>query len=100
MSHWKVKLTEEAELRFKLEFKQGLISVEDIKILKRWIDQVESEGLEVAQKNITWRDHELNGKWKDYRSISFSYSGRVIYRNVKNKVIVEVVRVTTKHDYK
>lgn len=99
MSHWKVEMTKGSEAQLIMDFRSGIISAEDIKVIKRWGHEVESEGLEWAQSNITWRDHELNGKWKNHRAISFSYSGRVIYRVENEKIIVRVVRVTSDHDY-
>ncbi len=99
MFRWKVEMTAEAESQLVEDFKKKRVSVEDIKVIKRWVSEVESEGLERAQTNITWRDHELSGKWKNYRAISFSYSGRVIYKVEKEIIIVKVVRVTTDHNY-
>lgn len=100
MSRCKVEMTTESELQLKADFRLGKISSDDIKVIKRWVFEVESEGIEHAQKNVTWRDHELSGKWKNHRAISFSFSGRVIYKIEDDKIIIRVVRVTAQHDYK
>ena len=97
---WSVELTGEAEKELRTNFKTGKITSEDIKVIKRWIVDVEEQGLDFAQRKSDWRDHELDGPWKGHRAISFSYSGRVIYRVENEKVIVRVVRVTADHDYK
>ncbi|HMN69210.1 MAG TPA: type II toxin-antitoxin system mRNA interferase toxin, RelE/StbE family [Bdellovibrionales bacterium] len=97
---WSVELTDEAEKELRTSFKTGKVTSEDVKVIKRWIVDVEEQGLDFAQRKPDWRDHELDGQWKGHRAISFSYSGRVIYRIENEKIIVRVVRVTADHDYK
>ncbi|OFZ20365.1 MAG: hypothetical protein A2Z20_12660 [Bdellovibrionales bacterium RBG_16_40_8] len=97
---WGVELTAEAEKKLRVDFKSGVINPDDIKIIKRWIADVEELGIEFAQHKPDWRDHELDGQWKGHRAISFSFSGRVIYRIEDEKIVVRVVRVTADHDYK
>ncbi len=97
---WKVELTKEAEKSLRLDFKSGKITTGDIKVLKRWIADIEDQGLDFTQHKSDWRDHSLDGEWKGHRAISFSYSGRVIYRVEEEKIIVRVVRVSADHDYK
>ena len=47
-----------------------------------------------------WADHALTGQWSGFRSSSFGYRGRIIYK-VENEIItVVVVRITPEHDYK
>lgn len=100
MKKWVVELTSDAEKRLRVDFKSGVISQTDLKVIKRWIADIEDMGLEFTQHKADWRDHELDGEWKGHRAISFSYSGRVIYRFEKGRVVVQVVRVTADHDYK
>jgi addiction module RelE/StbE family toxin len=97
---WSVELTSEAEKILRADFKAGKITVDDVKIIKRWIADVEEQGLQYTQGKSDWRDHPLSGEWSGHRAISFSYSGRVIYRVENERVIVQVVRVTADHDYK
>lgn len=99
MKKWIVHLTAEAEKQLRLDFESGAISSLDIKVIRRWIVDVEEMGLEFTQRKPDWRDHELEGVWSGHRSISFSYSGRVIYRVEEARVVVIVVRVTANHDY-
>lgn len=96
---WSVEMTKEAEASLRLDFKTGKITADDIKVMKRWMADVEEQGLEYAQNRSDWRDHELEGEWKEHRAISFSNKGRVIYRVENEKIIVRVVRVTADHDY-
>ncbi|MGB4971163.1 MAG: type II toxin-antitoxin system mRNA interferase toxin, RelE/StbE family [Cyclobacteriaceae bacterium] len=97
---WVVELTSAAEKQLREDFKSGFITQSDIKVIKRWIADIEEMGLEYSQLKSDWRDHELDGKWKGYRAVSFSYSGRVIYQLLKGRVVVQVVRVTADHNYK
>lgn len=97
---WSVEMSKEAEIGLRRDFKSGRISSLDIKVIKRWIADIEDHGLEFAQTKADWRDHSLTGEWSGHRAVSFSFSGRVIYRIENEKVIVWVVRVTANHDYR
>jgi len=97
---WSVEMSKEGERALRLDFRSGKITTDDIKVIKRWIADVEEQGLEFAQHKTDWRDHQLAGEWRGHRAISFSYAGRVIYRVENEKIIVRVVRVTADHDYK
>ncbi len=46
-----------------------------------------------------WNDHELEGCRLGQRSSSFSSSGRIIYKIKKNKIEINVVKITADHDY-
>jgi mRNA-degrading endonuclease YafQ of YafQ-DinJ toxin-antitoxin module len=96
---WTVKITEAAETQLVLDIESGQVTPDDIAVLKKWIEEIENHGVEVAQRNPSWRDHDLGGKWSGHRSISFSFKGRVIYRLEKKRIIVRVVRVSHDHDY-
>src|SRR5437773_1252032 len=100
MKKWSVEMTKEAEATLRLDFTAGKITPEDVKVIKRWIADVEEQGLEYAQNRSDWRDHDLEGEWKGHRAISFSIKGRVIYQVENEKVVVRVVRVTVDHNYK
>lgn len=99
MSRWQVQLTDEADEQLRKDFLSRKLTQQDIRVIKSWISEIENEGLDHAQGNLTWRDHKLDGKWTGYRAISFSYSGRVIYCVEDQKIIVRVVKVTINHDY-
>lgn len=47
-----------------------------------------------------WNDHILKGERSGERSSSYSKSGRIIYKLVKNKVVIKVLKITPDHDYK
>lgn len=100
MLKWTVEISQKCELKLKVDIKNGNITSEDIKVIKRWVIEVETEGIEAAQNNVTWRDHILDGLWAGCRAISFSFSGRLLYKVEKDRVIVRVIRVTHNHDYR
>ncbi|MBF0313908.1 MAG: hypothetical protein HQK50_17975 [Oligoflexia bacterium] len=96
---WQVKLTEKAEKELMRNLKKGVFTNEDIEVLKLWIQHMEKLGPDVLKEMSRWDDHALHREWLGYRSSCFSYSGRIIYRVIEHKIIVEVVRVTKDHDY-
>lgn len=93
-------MTSAAEKQLKSDFKAGVLTSLDIQVIKRWIADIEDQGLDFTQHKSDWRDHALTGDWKGHRAISFSYSGRIIYRVEDERVVVRVVRVTAGHDYR
>jgi mRNA-degrading endonuclease YafQ of YafQ-DinJ toxin-antitoxin module len=100
MNIWKIDFEIHVPEEMAADFKAGKLSSDDIKVLKRWVNEVETKGLTYAQNNKDWRDHTLmRGKWKGHRAISFSFSGRLIYRAEEKRLFVLVVRVTPEHDY-
>jgi hypothetical protein len=58
---WTVELTSEAEKALRADFTAGKITVDDVKVIKRWIADLEEQGLEYTQNKKDWRDHELSG---------------------------------------
>ena len=97
---WNVRLTKTAELQLEEHLKKGVISKADIKVLLRWVDEMEEFGPDHIALSKEWHDHELKRNWNGYRSSAFSKAGRVIYKVVGTKVVVEVHRVTATHNYK
>ena len=100
MAKWQVKMTDQAEAELKALLKSGSVSKGDVKVLLRWVDEMEEFGPAHIAASRQWHDHELERDWQGFRSSAFSSSGRVIYRIEDNKIIVEVHRVTTDHNYK
>jgi len=88
----------EAELRGLLTDKT--ISNADVKVLLRWVDEMEEHGPEFIAQSPEWHDHALDRDWYGHRSSAFSSSGRVIYKIIDSKISVEVHQVTTDHNYK
>jgi len=97
---WTVKLTTNAKRQLTALIQQKAITKEDIKILLRWVDEMEEFGPDFVRTSGQWHDHSLENQWLGYRSSAFCKSGRVIYRIIESQVIVEVHRVTATHDYK
>jgi mRNA-degrading endonuclease YafQ of YafQ-DinJ toxin-antitoxin module len=69
-------------------------------IIHAWIRQVAYHGPESLRGDFNWADHALVGEWRGYRSSAFSIGGRIIYRIVDNRVLVQIARVTHDHDYR
>ena len=100
LSRWVVKMTKIAESELKRMIKTGTFNNSDIHVLLKWVDEMEEFGPDHISHSSQWHDHALDRKWSGYRSSAFSKSGRIIYRIINKKIIVEVHRVTANHDYK
>lgn len=94
---WLVKIEDGAAKVFESD---GLTD-DDRVVVQNWAKTVIKHGPNELKKYPSiWADHALYGKWRDYRSSSFSYSGRIIYRVKGDVITVVVVRITKDHDYK
>lgn len=100
MAAWKVKMTDGAEVELKALLANGKVTKEDVKVLLRWLNEMEEFGPDYIASSKEWHDHPLDREWQGHRSSAFSSSGRVIYRIEEDKIIVEVHRVTVDHNYK
>jgi len=97
---WKVLMEKQAEAELLLLLNSKKITKEDIKVILKWVADMEEFGPEFISKSLEWHDHQLDRKWAGFRASAFSHSGRIIYRLIDEKVIVEVIRVTLDHNYK
>ena len=66
---------------------------------RKWVQDVETDGIDAVQKVRAWRDHPLKGRRNGQRSISLNGPWRAIYE-IKDEEIqfVDVMEVTP-HDY-
>lgn len=100
MARWKVKMEDKAEAELTKLLLDNVIKKTDIKILLRWVSEMEEFGPEYVANSNEWHDHELDREWKGFRSSAFSNSGRIIYKIFGDHIIVLVTRVTADHNYK
>jgi mRNA-degrading endonuclease YafQ of YafQ-DinJ toxin-antitoxin module len=100
VAKWHVKMTDTAEIELKKLLRTGTISKLDVKVLLRWVDEMEEFGPQHIASSPDWHDHALERDWAGYRSSAFSSAGRLIYKVVNSEIIVEVHKVTTDHNYK
>ena len=84
----------------RLMMQRGELSKEDRRLIRIWILQMTYHGPESIAKDKNWCDHALEENWWGYRSSTFSHRGRIIYRVIENKVLVQIVRITNSHDYR
>lgn len=66
---------------------------------EKWKDIVNLSGPEGLKLIRGFNDEPLKGEWKGYRSSRLNLQYRVIYRIEKEKVFVEVEKITP-HDYR
>lgn len=100
MAKWKVVMADGVENEVTTLLETKVLTKADIKVLLQWIDEMEEFGPDHIAKSSEWHDHALERDWQGFRASAFSSSGRVIYKVVGNKIVVEVHRVTAKHDYR
>ena len=66
---------------------------------EKWKDIVQISGPAGLRTIKGFHDESLSGEWKGYRSSRLNTQYRVIYKVVKNEVLVQVVKITP-HDYR
>lgn len=76
------------------------LSKDDQIIINAWIQQIAHHGPESIRGDFKWADHALTGEWEGYRSSAFSNKGRIVYRVVEKKVLIQIARITEDHDYR
>ena len=96
---WKVDYEPHVKLEIRTQLEEGTLTRDDLHALAKWVDEIESHGLEHVQTGY-WNDHPLEAEWTGMRSASFSLRGRVIYRIEDGRLVVMVVRVTATHNYR
>ena len=75
------------------------LPVDVLKRYEKWKDIVLISGPNGLRKIQGFRDEALRGEWKGHRSSRLSAQYRVIYKIVKDQVLIQVVSVAP-HDYR
>ena len=75
------------------------IPIEVLKRYEKWKDIVSVSGPVGLHKIKGLRDEPLSGEWTGYRSSRLNLQYRVIYKVLREKILVQVVNVTP-HDYR
>ena len=73
--------------------------IEVQKRYEKWKDIVKISGPRGLRLIKGFRDEALTGRWKGFRSSRLNIRYRVIYKVIKNQVLVDVERATP-HDYR
>jgi mRNA-degrading endonuclease YafQ of YafQ-DinJ toxin-antitoxin module len=97
---WTVEVTKEAKAELLDLLKKKILTNADVKVLLKWVYEMEEFGPTYIAESYEWHDHELFREWSGFRSSAFSSKGRVIYKIHENKILIEVYKVTTDHNYK
>ena len=75
------------------------IPIEVLKRYEKWKDIVYISGPEGLKLIKGFHDEALKGEWKGYRSSRLNIQYRVIYKIVRDEVLVQVIELTP-HDYR
>lgn len=100
VTKWTVEMTAKAEKELFHFLKQGRITREDARVIRRWVREMENYGPNFIKRSPEWHDHALEREWFGFRSSAFSSSGRIIYRIIEDKILVQIRKVTPDHNYK
>ena len=96
---YKVFLTKKCSSELLKQKKNGLLSSDELIVIRTWIMEMTNLGPEYIATCDYWNDHELKESRSGQRSSSFSSSGRIIYKVKKSKVEVSVIKITADHNY-
>ena len=98
---WSIEFeSEEVEKEVAALIRVRKISPSDQIVIHAWIRQITYHGPESIRGDSQWADHPLVGEWYGYRSSAFSNSGRIIYRIVERKILIQIARITHDHNYR
>ena len=75
------------------------VPVDVLKKYEKWKDIVSISGPQGLRRIKGLRDEALKGDWKGHRSSRLNQQYRVIYKVVKDKVLIQEVN-DTPHDYR
>jgi len=70
-----------------------------LKRYEKWKDIVSISGPSGLRQIKGFRDESLSGDWKGYRSSRLNQQYRVIYKVIKEQILIQVITVTP-HDYR
>ena len=83
----------------RVQAKLGRLPKEILKKYEKWKDIVTLSGPSGLFLIKGFRDETLRGEWKGFRSSRLGLHYRIIYKVVKDKILVQVIDITT-HDYR
>lgn len=75
------------------------LPIDVLKRYEKWKDIVFTSGPQGLRLIKGFHDEALKGEWKDCRSSRLNIQYRVIYKIVKNEILVQVIDLTA-HDYR
>jgi addiction module RelE/StbE family toxin len=75
------------------------VPTEVLKRYEKWKDIVYISGPEGLKLIKGFHDEALKGEWKGYRSSRLNIQYRVIYKIIRDEVLVHVIDLTA-HDYR
>jgi len=75
------------------------VPTEVLKRYEKWKDIVFISGPEGLKLIKGFHDEALKGEWKGYRSSRLNIQYRVIYKIIRDEVLVQVIELTP-HDYR
>ncbi len=94
-----VELTRKCEKEFSRLVKSGVISKEELLVIRTWVTEMRNFGPEYIASCGYWDDHPLDKDRKGERASSFSASGRIIYKVFKGHIDIKIIKISPDHNY-
>ena len=99
----KVVINKIIESKFNKDLKSGLFNSEVRDLIEYWVTEIEDLGYDEYTKSEFFKmlnDHELGNNRQGQRSITLDQTGgRLIYLDIKNTIVIKVIKITSDHDY-
>lgn len=99
----KVEINQEIQKQLDKDIKKGLFKKEVRELIAFWMLEISEIGYEEYLKSTFPKalcDHQLNSSRQGERSIHLNESGgRLIYKLVKSRIIIKVIKITADHNY-
>ena len=98
-----VEINENIQKKLDRDIKSGLFKKEVRDLIAFWIVEISEVGHEEYVKSsfaASFCDHKLKDSRQGERSIHLNETGgRLIYKCVKSRIIIKVIKITADHDY-
>ena len=99
-----VEINEAIQKQLDEDIQAKLFDSEVRDLIAFWIMEIKEVGYDEYIRSPlakSFGDHALHGKRQGERAISLNpVGGRLIYKRLKNRVVVKVIKITPDHDYK
>jgi addiction module RelE/StbE family toxin len=80
------------------KLRRAKVPLEVLKRYEKWKDIARLSGPQGLKRIKGFRDEELKGKWRGFRSSRLGQQWRIIYRVEGNRLLIQVLDINP-HDY-
>jgi mRNA-degrading endonuclease YafQ of YafQ-DinJ toxin-antitoxin module len=99
----RVEINESIQKQLDKDIRSGSFNSEVRDLIAFWRIEIQEVGYEEYLKSPfaqALEDHRLSGKRQGERSIVLNTTGgRLIYKYIRNKIVVKVIKISSDHNY-